>query len=598
MKYCLLLSALALGCKHSAKVPDSKLTHELGEIAANVPSFGWSQANINNIGNIPDTFLPPDQKVFAFDHPMTKLLQSMTNKIDAVARQTNPEIFDNIPKPVMVLADSMDTNGFVSPTSLCVKYPVLRADKETSSSTVAQQSNGVLDLRQKGVVYMTTTVGEGGFSKCEDFPDGKTFDIDTFIRKFNDRLAATGNANCKIGATANAIIISDNSSCGYTGGGSFDSFLFDQQSNLIYIFRGAVENLSQTAVASLIAHELAHYYRGHLGTLTKLVPYFFIQSRQSDLSRPTKTERYPNLQYTLKRYSELNFQKLDRDFDYNINSLWRLVSIGRSFANDYCKRKSCSNSLITYLDTNGESLSSITDKIGYYPISNEEQMILNNYLAKFDEFANQIAMSDLEKADVDHIRESFSGWVEDFNVSPENFQTLSQFVKAVDQKFANALQHSRELHEEAASVGLGFYTSEEEADEIAAELAARSGLTEMEFLSLPIELMQIDLKKGNNGSFLETPYRECLELFSQMSPDQPFDSIKHHVRFDSLENYHHGLCYRLFNSAKEWHYHGLDSLVNSENRPILAEDDWNTALESLDSKVSLLLKEAFRNKSF
>ncbi|MDQ3232624.1 MAG: hypothetical protein M3Q07_12465 [Pseudobdellovibrionaceae bacterium] len=133
---------------------------------------------------------------------------------------------------------------------------------------------------------------------------------------------------------------------------------------------------------------------------------------------------------------------------------------------------------------------------------------------------------------------------------------------------------------EAAQKGLGFYTNEEEADEIGLEIAARAGLSKEQGALLWLEFMDSTIKQGYKPSSKETTFDEC-KAWRRQGWKVDGKAIGALLRIDSLNNDHHGLCYRLYNTEREWEAHNMDRFRPTKGLYPFDEASWKILTQDL-----------------
>ena len=126
--------------------------------------------------------------------------------------------------------------------------------------------------------------------------------------------------------------------------------------------------------------------------------------------------------------------------------------------------------------------------------------------------------------------------------------------------------------------GIGWYTSEQEADEVAPELLASIGIDPSAQQSADLQFLKLEQKlrkeKGLNTTGLD--YDKCKEL-----SDRRFGFGTPNIDVLGLTDWfdpHHDSCYRAFNTAREIFLHKYS--VENEKRPRF-KDAWDTLLNTL-----------------
>ena len=124
---------------------------------------------------------------------------------------------------------------------------------------------------------------------------------------------------------------------------------------------------------------------------------------------------------------------------------------------------------------------------------------------------------------------------------------------------------------------LGFYTNEQEADEIALELMAKVGVPG----GVMIDKLLV-VQKANDG-FTDTgvlKWAECAALRERGWRDEAGKPVS--VPIGNLSDPHHSLCFRAFNVSRELNAHHYATAV----RPTPPGDEWSTIMTRLGAELN------------
>jgi hypothetical protein len=128
--------------------------------------------------------------------------------------------------------------------------------------------------------------------------------------------------------------------------------------------------------------------------------------------------------------------------------------------------------------------------------------------------------------------------------------------------------------------GLGFYTTEQEADEIALEMLANIGVPPNVGVDMILELLKMTTESGRIEGTDEIPWAECVMLRDQGFRDADGKLVSVPVG-DPIYAHHNG-CFRVFNMLRELQAHRYEL---GPRAPIEGED-WSTLLTQLGNDVT------------
>ena len=117
----------------------------------------------------------------------------------------------------------------------------------------------------------------------------------------------------------------------------------------------------------------------------------------------------------------------------------------------------------------------------------------------------------------------------------------------------------------ATKVGLGVYTIEEEADELALELLTLAGIQPMKATEAWFALFE---RADHSVTQTEVPLARCKELFKNNWKDQNGNTVA--IPVGDYQDTHHSWCFRVFNTTNEIAIHGYSVKRPLELDPI----DW------------------------
>jgi hypothetical protein len=145
--------------------------------------------------------------------------------------------------------------------------------------------------------------------------------------------------------------------------------------------------------------------------------------------------------------------------------------------------------------------------------------------------------------------------------SPPKAQSLGELVRLLEVRAEELRGRGAEFAAELERNRIGMYTTEQEADDIAMELAARVGLRPDDVLDGYLEMMHAlehadpaEFARYDNGLSAD----QCAALyragFRAPAADGGLDDV--YVPLGVLYDPHHAWCYRVFNLFREKQVHG------------------------------------------
>ena len=362
---------------------------------------------------------------------------------------------------------------------------------------------------------------------------------------------------------------------------------------------------------SVIAHELAHYYRAHSATFEEYDYYYELLSKNRG-SKPKPNKRL--LKSGEKVFKAAQFKRNMRPWEEgnsheNDIRAEFFISAG-SFITSSCAYKSCDSTCsdIAALWKNGplyrrklgsypytadvsfEKLNTVSQKIiacmATLPVEPQtvDRLILGiakpqyNPLVKTPKTAMDLARLLYQEKAV---------WAKkSYNTVKElliDFQAHVEFLdKAASTIFSRSLKSS-----------LGQYTTEQEADDISLELLAAIGIDPVNAAELFIEFAP---EKDQYSGFIYGKER-CKRLFENGWKE--FDGSRIMVPIGDYSENHHSGCYRAFNVSRELESGVHDYEISSDDN--VGEFSWSELRERAryhNDKIRGFIEEGAKESSF
>lgn len=566
----------SIACKSR---PASELQHAESNIALQLPAYIWQASSEQDLKKLLNASNP---EILSPKLAINKRLQAITDVIDREIRKKYPMQSENIPKPLVLIYRDMTANGYNQAKDLFIRQKI-RVNTPSSEKKHPQ----TLDLNHPGFVEeieLPTATATSSDNKIIDKPEElKGWNAAEFVDLWNSKLPTDRQA-CQLRYNQSGIEFLANPECPESINGDYDYIKIAVHSDIIFLSTELLRTSTEASVIAFLAHEMGHYYQGHVSTIGHNPEYFFIQTAENELRKPAPTDLYPELRQSLWQAKSL-FVKVEPIPGARLspNIFVALDGLYNDLAETICAQdKSCG--------TEFEQLKTLYDgevrRTIYEPLNEGKSIAPKDYptylafekqlLAVLD----QLTVKSLDPVKLVNYTKNIRifGLHSFFKELPETKKMAPWLIaisKSVDQVIAN----EKKAFVEAAKVGLGFYTDEELADEISAEISANLGLTKQQVTAVWWQLLEDDEKRGRL-TWQDMTVRSCQQLQAnnwQAEGRQTYPL----VLLGRLDDIHHSFCYRIFNLEREWAAHNYDQKLNDTKPDLLDEKQWKSLISEI-----------------
>lgn len=366
--------------------------------------------------------------------------------------------------------------------------------------------------------------------------------IDEFIAWFN-----SFNGDCRLFNEGGTVVIRGDSCKQKFGEGISEASGIEYYavSNHIYFTSQMIAiGEGEAGIVATLAHELGHYYRTHTiqTLLGQRYEYWYQQEVPPRAGKPLKLANSDEYSSTLKKLLPYPMPIVERrKFAYILRDF--LVSRIKGPLKEICGEACSCNAALKMVNEPWSY-----DFLGMnYSVSKESQ---KKYLAYEDELIR--CSRDLEITNRDSWTEAYKDtFAEKFISEFPSSNNLFSILETLNEKAMEVDREYRDFELQLIHGRIGFYTSEQEADDFAAEYVAKIGLDPLQanlekyrhYRADP-DYSEDDFLARNGGLTFE----RCLALRE--------GEWSHVVPMGSLTDIHHGGCYRLFNMDQEVKAHG------------------------------------------
>lgn len=497
-------------------------------------------------------------------HSATKLLQAFVHRIHEALKKEIPAV-QSIPEPRIGILQNSTVNAFAFPTVVCVPLRVV-SNKAVDASNSTQQWLVVQDgvLQPASVAEELSVKGSDCPASFETRPELIPHIVDSIKQR---------NPQCRPDYQNNALVMSHECLNEIGIGPNIEGVLHIVQGAGLLVFSGLVKSLEEQHVQAVIAHELAHYYMRHSVIEKddgKRLGYFYrIPDYTNRNARPLRDEsgNLKELAEALKTVSPFISRQIE-GLSYHSETTFgviRLCSDLRAmteiaktkFPDEWdspCKKIRAAYKAIDKLNVFGSSPPSIFQGQSlrqFRELDNAAVEVVQVVSKKTIGEIVVLLRSDLNSDQV--IKETLNKWLTLKNGTDskksaplQDGQRMSEVVAAFNAQVIARDSKTKTLAKTARDIGLGWYTSEVEADEIAAYLLAIGGYSPKQ---LPDAFFVLAALRETNA--FSPSVEECKKAYLNNWNHWTFNSQPWVPFFGSPEVLHPALCFRIYNSDME-----------------------------------------------
>ena len=537
------LLLIVISCIEKGKNP-SEVKHDVGEASADLPDFLWVDTKVEGLTEL--TNVSEETKIGA-------LIKTIADKYHEVFLKLHPEK-TGVPKPKIVIDNSDLINANARGALACTKITIPQLDNIDAGG-----NNALFNLNNK------FDLNSDFFNSLEKQCIGLNLNADQLNQVLSlSNSEATAWANFEQDEKGNLILKFDLKKMDENNNVtaaldeltlSKTNFYFYIQTNIILFTKGILDNLPQEQIISVLGHELAHYYKGHA------IIYYY----------PSKNADYDFL-YKLDKFTNPTERPEPSEVEIKLSSGRQLTE----FELNWTLR----SRIILPPDIEVQE---------YHPIlinaAWNNQYLLGSCEA-FENFIQCIKNVKLKQDDILNwqwrIKWEFIEEVGNkFNFNQDNtFATLGELFESVmasndlDKLIEEHNGYVDEVIKTANNMRLGYYTDEQEADEVGLDLAMRVGIKYNDVIKSYLNLVKL-----GDSSVFEIPgvlnYEQCLEEYE--------DNFQNFIPIGDYVDSHHSSCFRAYNTFREYNAHlsHYEPLELQERSPLFANQIWQEAIKSL-----------------
>jgi hypothetical protein len=535
----------------------------------------------------------PKHTVFPPNHPATVRMQAWLDALMVVARQAddshsrNRATVRDIPRPIVRISKGDSINASVNGIPICLELKG-RIDQDANAQPVKRNAN---QTAIKNDVELSYDIRNRLFSASTPLKGCQTPKQNpepaAFVRWFNAK-----NLQCQLKIFENDVIVppvcmSKNNT------GQFQPFGTIRMSATVplVVFGEGMMRAASTEheAVSILAHELAHILKSHAANEDSGYDYFYTIAKRNPKSKPVPDSKQEVLGEKLRMMSrDLSFyQVAGSRFD---GALFP-SSFGFANANSFPFCSASSSCQKACQDLNAFVLSKAFATIvenqntpiflggkPSFPLSKLSDEQVPAYLTFEQKLSTCAAFEPVQKDDPQgtymQLTKGSPTYVQQYVASnlPANRE---QLMTAITQAFRARAKQKKALYAEALDTRLGYYTVEQEADELALELLTLLGVN-------PATLPMFEMKLGGIAEQergldpLQISHFQCTQLRANNWKSLTGGQAK--IPLGSIADLHHGSCFRVYNADREIATHGWKIRKSSHPTPAF-EAPWGTLLD-------------------
>ncbi|MCX6110622.1 MAG: M48 family metalloprotease, partial [Proteobacteria bacterium] len=594
-----LLTALLAAC--GTKPTSSKLQHDLGRPINNPSAFQWV--------DVPDDLYPAlvgvrDDRpkaplnrgnLLAADHPVTQRMQFWLDQVDASLRQAHGSDLAQVPRPRAKVFLSNGVNAFVSTVPVCLelKAIILRAEGSAGgdeSSGPSTDDEAWAFSRHSGE-FAVMKVGEhgaasGGFN-CVKSGLSLTQQVDDLRWNLRDL------PDCKV--TVDGDLATLSAGCPRMPGRAPLStrprrLVMSAVSNQVTIFSATLELMSEHEMAAVLAHELGHYYMAHGVTPAAQYGIFYhidaVNPDHKPVSDPVSAELGKRLMAAIHRmvyftvFQPMPQQRLHSSLYLPLRAMAPLLStITASVGTDHCQ-------LLNHFFAQ-EPAAQLLTGFPYRPMTQQAE---REAYERFESLALSCASSIQLSPDDDRVVTALTRELgrEDHRliqaIQPMPSATsltrllLTLSELAIPQAAAKQATMMNALYSEAIQQNLGWFTAEQEADELSAEWLDSLGINPTALVESLLKIIKATETTGTEPATGTIRAAACEALYRHGWHHD--DGSAAMVPVALWNDIHHSGCFRAFNADREIRAHHLDK-HQSTQAPSSGSKGWEELVTEL-----------------
>lgn len=548
---------------------DRDPAHVAEEPVAALSKFNWIEVGAEDFARSAQR--PPFGvgRPLAPEHPLVARLQAWSDSIHEEVRRDFQRQFPKetflIPRPLIQVVPSREANAWVSGLPICIDLPVIVSTPSAVPGVRAKR------LLLEAAAYQERTAARGPLGPPPCLKAAASSDLAGFVDWFN-----AFSPDCRLELAQGTLRLSgerclEKTSRGFSEAEGLEYYAISNRIHFTSKFLEITEE--EDGVIGTIAHELGHYYRTHTIMMLLGRRYEFWY-RQSDPPRPGVPEPLADstaINAEIDRYMPRPVPVVaGRQLGLAMSGF--IVSSLASWLRQRAEAAGPGFSCASAVELLKGAWTSDFNCLSCPSASVEAEQKYLRYEKELLQCASKVKVAPGEITGV--VRSS--GLARHVSRMPEAsdlrgvLRELNDQALEIDRWLARFLRRM-------ADENLGYYTSEQEADDFAVEYVAKIGrdpsrVNERKFMQYRYlwDKEPRDFLAKNGG----VSFDDCLQRRAE--------GWRRPLPFGTFHDIHHGACFRFFNMDQEVRAHGWKA---SGKPPPVFRETWSS-LRALAAKVS------------
>lgn len=565
--FSLVISVFLTTCKTSN---ESDLKHKAEQPTEENVSLLWHEVTkaeyaTHILSMIQERAKPEEVRLITNQDPIYQKWQSILTSIHEELKKRDPETLKNIPAPRLVLIDNLTqpvVNAFVAPLVICYKVPIIFHDND-NLETIMSDDGVNLNQLAKDRGYGIISNGRFSFLNSSEMQDcierqPNQREFKKLITWINNHTFDRSKTKCRLSLESvdgnDRVRVSkecevDPDLAAMTSKGSF--IFYSATGNTITVYKDLIDYLTEDdQIAGVLAHELGHYYKAHGSFETEIHNYFYDLGEYAHADYPERKNSFDKigkLVVHIEPPGDAYARIEDSTFHPMLYSFFHDQIRNEVCDDNFCPDE-CKNIQSPQLVFNEDDF-----RLKEYDRSSvvlfESQInscldtnikILEGYLARrnfIKKYPNKPSLNSLQ------LRSSLKFDYPFLNACIEEIPlvtTLKDLYFALNAKLSSEYCNQRLVLKEAENNTLGFYTAEQQADDLALEFLTLLNKSPEEY---QLGLLKLSGFAGDPG---------C-EKWLKNQEGKPIPVLTNY------SNAHHDTCFRWHEVGQEIARHNYSS---------------------------------------
>ncbi len=540
-KFRLWWIVMSFGLMACKTTPTSEEMHDEGRYRNDDSGFQWQviseqefveKALVPRIGPV---------KGLPLNDPMRQRLQFWIDQLDLFLREKDPVAMVNVPKPQIFLFENVAPNAFVASLEVCLNRSGQLQGSDGAPADllgIDRELGGIFSVPSPRLCVKTPYQG----AELQKF-------LNWYLKPFSNCTARVSNREAVFSPGCSSVSIDGPQSPGQT-----KEVFVRVSTHWISVTTGLIKGLTEFEAVYTLFHEAAHYYMAHLANPNSLYEYFYplgsANPANKPLAEPKLAEIGKELVYWLKA-KQTGSRKIAAGAPGQRYQSGLYV-VARNAISDWTRKEgtkpACKDLSKYFVETT--SLSRFPLEA---PDSNGQKAYLL-YEKKLDACLLGLPLdAELQNRMVGYTR-FVAPWSTKILVGVPAFTSVRQLWDWLDQKLPEVMEAPQtklvEVSRRADEVGLGQYTSEQEADELAVEWLIKFGMDPFNGVTASLKLLKIEAEFPSLPTSVGAyTYEQCVQAYATQFRAADGEEIR--VPVGDYSDPHHSGCYRAFNMNRE-----------------------------------------------